>query len=278
MTVVVPTLQDQRFEPIELAGSGSVATVWRALDRETGATVAIKLMRQSSMQLEAVQRLAQEVKILKTLSHPCVVKVFATGVEQTEGTPYLVMEWIDGISLRERIHQGGLSMLDVADIIGQICAGLTAAHDAGVVHRDLKPENVMLCAPEHIAVKIVDFGMAKVLGPAGPDLTQGEKIFGTPQYMSPERARGRQVGAPADVYAVGVMTYELLTGTRPFEADKPLDILIQHVSKQPPGLPDALAKVEPTVLTALAKEPKNRPSAAEFARLLAVSLTTLGEA
>jgi len=267
MAANLPRLQTDRYELLHEVGSGAVATVWLATDRETGADVAIKLLRAEQRDLEDIQRLAQEVEILRNLSHPCIVKLFATGVAES-GNPYVVMEWIDGIDLRERLEQSRLPPLDSTDILNQICAALSEAHASGVIHRDLKPENVLLCAPEHLSVKLVDFGMAKVLSPEAPSLTVDDKVFGTPEYMAPERARGQKVGPAADVYSAAVMSYEMLEGRRPFASRSPIQVMTQHITDPPPPMtrvPPAVARV---VLGGMAKAPPDRPSALEFAQQL----------
>jgi serine/threonine-protein kinase len=249
-----------------------MATMWRARDRESGREVAIKLLRKDAADLEDVQRLAQEAEILRHVSHPCIVKILDTGVAQ-DGHPYVVMEWVDGIDLRERLDfTPVLPASDARDILGQICSALGEAHEHGVIHRDVKPENVLLLAPEHVAVKVVDFGMAKVMGPRAAQLTMDNKIFGTPQYMSPERAKGKPVSAASDVYAVAVMAYEMLTGRRPFEGPSPVQILAAQIKSPPPPMTGVSAEVARVVALGLAKDPAERPPAREFARLLGRAL------
>lgn len=261
----MPRLETDRYRLLDLVGSGSVATVWKAVDGQTGSEVAIKLMRAEELDLVDVQRLAQEVEILRNLSHPCIVKLFGTGVAQS-GNPYVVMEWVDGIDLRGRLERTPvLPAPDVSDIVSQICAALSEAHAGEVIHRDLKPENVLLCAPEHLAVKLVDFGMAKVLAPEAPSLTVGDKLFGTPEYMAPERARGQQVGPAADLYAVAVMAYEMLEGRRPFSGKNPIQVMVRQVSDDPPPMTRVGAAVASVVLAGLAKDPARRPPVLELA-------------
>jgi serine/threonine protein kinase len=260
-----PRLQTDRYRLLEEVGSGAIATVWRATDSESGEHVAIKLMRAEQLDLEDIQRLAQEVEILRKLSHPCIVKLFGTGVAES-GNPYVVMEWVDGIDLRERLEGSpALPPADVADIVNQICAGLSEAHGAEVIHRDMKPENVLLCAPEHLAVKLVDFGMAKVLDPEAPSLTVDDKIFGTPEYMAPERARGAPVTGAADVYSVAVMAFEMLEGRRPFSGKNPIQVMTRQISSPPPPMSRWSGAIERAVLAGLAKDPAARPAPLELA-------------
>ena len=260
-TVVLPSLGTDRYELLEMSGDGAIAEVYKAVDRETNALVAIKVMQHSAVQLEAVQRLAQEVAILAELDHPGIVRVYDTGVADDE-SPYVVMEWVEGQTLRHRLLQERCPpKSESINILSQIGAALQAAHDHAVVHRDLKPENVIL-RPDGV-VKVVDFGMAKVLRKDAPILTTGLKIFGTPQYMAPERARGKAVSAAADVYALGIIAYEMLTGRRPFDGKQAMDVLLAQVNDDPPPPKELSDKLQLFVLAALAKDPQRRPSAQE---------------
>jgi serine/threonine-protein kinase len=271
MSTSGPRLETDRYQLEREVGAGAIATVWRARDLETGCDVAIKVLR-SEIDLEDVQRLAQEVEILRRLSHPCIVKPFATGVAE-EGNPYVVMEWVEGIDLRERLDRTPvLPPADVADIVNQTCSALSEAHGAGVIHRDLKPENVLLCAPEHLAVKLVDFGMAKVLSPDAPSLTVDGKVFGTPEYMAPERARGRPVQSAADIYGLAVMAYEMLEGRRPFGGKNPIQVMTRQIARPPPPMSRVAPEIAQAVLAGLAKESAARPDAASFARMLDLAI------
>jgi serine/threonine-protein kinase len=230
--------------------------------------VAIKLMRKDAMDLEDIQRLAQEVEILKRLNHPCIVKLVGTGVAG-DGCPYVVMEFVEGITLRDRLDLTPvLPPADVADITNQVCSALAEAHEYGIVHRDIKPENVLLCAPEHLAVKVVDFGMAKLLSENAPSLTADDKIFGTPEYMSPERALGRKVDSAADIYGVAILAYEMLMGRRPFDGINPIQTMTRHVQAPPPPMTGISRRIATAVLDGLAKEPRGRPTARRFALAL----------
>lgn len=257
----LPSLGNDRYELLEMSGDGAIAEVWKALDRDTDALVAIKVMQHSAVQLEAVQRLAQEVAILAELDHPGIVRVYDTGVANDD-SPYFVMEWVEGRTLRHRLLEERCPpKSESISILRQIGAALQAAHDHAIVHRDLKPENVIL-RPDGV-VKVVDFGMAKVLREDAPILTTGLKIFGTPQYMAPERARGKAVNAAADVYALGIIAYEMLTGRRPFDGKQAMDVLLAQVNDDPPPPKELSDKLQLFVLAALAKDPKRRPSAHE---------------
>jgi eukaryotic-like serine/threonine-protein kinase len=261
-------LGEGRFELIERVGEGANATVWRAVEVASQRQVAVKLLRPDTMTPEDVRRLMQEAEILSKLRHPCIIRIFGTGVTP-EGNPYVVMEWVDGVSLREELMQRRmLPLADVVVIVEQVCGALVEAHVAGVVHRDVKPENVLLGAGAERLVKLADFGTAKQLDPSAPVLTFDDKILGTPHYMAPERASGRPVGGAADVYAVAVMTYEMLEGRLPFDAKNPIAIVTQHIKDPPPPMRAVTPDVEQTVIWGLAKDPVARPSAEQFAEQL----------
>lgn len=268
-----PQLQNDRYQLTEQVGAGTIADVWRARETQTQDEVAIKIMRAEELDLEDVQRMAQEVEILKKLHHPCIVRLFGTGTTAS-GKPYVIMEWVDGVTLREQLKQTPLPPhQDTADIINQLCSALADGYEHEVVHRDVKPENVLLCAPEHLAVKVVDFGMAKLLEPQAPVLTFDSKVFGTPQYMAPERVMGDVVTGAADVYSVAVIAFEMLTGRRPFDAQNPVEVMQMHASTPPPPLDgDLPAEVERVVHEGLDKKPSARPDAREFAHQLAEAL------
>jgi eukaryotic-like serine/threonine-protein kinase len=263
-----PDLQNDRYELRERVGSGANATVWRAVDLETGEAVGIKLLRRDAMNPEEISRLIQEVEILGQLTHPCLVRPFTAGVSR-EGMPYVVMEWIDGQSLREQLQATPvLALADTLAIVEQICGALVEAHMAGVVHRDVKPENVLLVTGEGRRVKLVDFGTAKRLDPTAPVLTADDRILGTPHYMAPERASGRPVGGAADVYAVAVMTYEMLEGRIPFDGRSPIHIVTQHIKDPPPPMRRVTPEVEQAVAWGLTKDPVQRPSAEQYVEQL----------
>lgn len=269
-----PHVDDARYQIIERVGEGAIATVWKAVDLQTNEPVAIKLMRTKQMVPETVQRLAQEVDILRRLQHPNIVRVLGAGTAQDEGAPYMVLEWLESVTLRQYLHRRPKpDAKKVLEVVGAVASAMTAAHELGVVHRDLKPENVLLCGPYQDTVKVVDFGMAKLPVAMARLVTLRSTLFGTPQYMAPERARGRPVSPATDVYALGVMTYEMLAGRRPFESDDAGGLLRMHVNAPVPPLPEVAPAVEAVLLEALAKDPSQRPSAARFAEDLGLALS-----
>lgn len=261
---------NSRFLIKEPLGRGAVATVWRAVDTHTGKEVAIKLVRTKMVRLEDIKRLAREVMVLRRLDHPCIVDLVDTGVTD-RGTPYLVLELVDGITLRQRMEAGPLPAEDVVDVVNQICSALEEAHAHGVAHHDIKPENVLLEAPEHLSAKLVDFGMARMLRRRCLTITRANTVCGTPQYMSPERAEGRPTNGAADVYAVAIMAYEMLTGLRPFDGDNPVEVLVRHI-QETPDLKDVTPAVAEVLHRGLRKEPSQRPGARELARELSRAL------
>ncbi len=263
-----------RYELLAQVGAGSIATVWKAIDHQTGEPVAIKLMRAAHMVPETVQRLAQEVEILRRLEHPNIVGVKGAGTSQDDGAPYVVLEWLDNVSLRHYLNKRKRPQASlVLNVVTSVSAAMDAAHALGVVHRDLKPENVLLCGPDRDTVKVVDFGMAKLPMGLARLVTLRSTLFGTPHYMAPERAQGKPVTPATDVYALGVMTYEMLAGRRPFEADEAPTLLRKHVYDPVPPLPDVPPAVETVVLETLAKDPSQRPTAQRFAQDFRLALT-----
>ncbi len=214
-----PELEHERYRLADLVGYGAVAKVWKGVDEKTGQVVAVKVIAADSMDRKTVLRFVQKIEILVELDHPNVVQVLGAGLCKDGVRPYVVMEYVEGVNLRSRMNlTSSFQVPYVVKVACQVCAGLEHAHSWGVVHRDLKPENVMVVSGDDPRCKILDFGMAKILRAGVPRMTTKKGIFGTPLYMAPERARGKPVTPVADVYAVGLMVYELLAGCRAFEA------------------------------------------------------------
>jgi serine/threonine-protein kinase len=234
-----------------------MAVVYRALDRTLGRQVAIKVLReQFAADPEFVERFDREARSAARLSHPNIVDIYDVGADGE--TRFIVMELVEGENLKSLIRRGGA--LPPALVIGygrEVGAALEYAHRRGIVHRDVKPQNVLLDADGH--AKLTDFGIAQAAESVG--LTQ-TGVLGTPQYMSPEQARGRGVGPASDVYSLGVVLYELATGRLPFQADSPLAIALRHVEDEPPAPrslnPSVPPALEAVILRALAKAPAER--------------------
>jgi eukaryotic-like serine/threonine-protein kinase len=266
-----------RYELDRVLGAGGMATVYLAADNLLKRQVAVKVLDPShAWDPSFVERFRAEARTAAALSHPNIVTVFDSGSDN--GLHYLVMEHVPGESLAALLRrQRLLPPQRAAELAGQVCAALQAAHDHGVVHRDVKPGNVLLAGDGR--VKVCDFGIAKTL--VAPGLTAEGMVLGTAAYLSPEQAQGRPVDARSDVYALGCLLHELLTGAPPFGSgadSSPVAVAVRQVS-QPPEPPSRRnPQVDPwldaVVLTAMAKHPDQRhPSAramgSELARVLA---------
>jgi serine/threonine-protein kinase len=232
--------------------------VYLATDTILGRRVALKVLPAFvSKDPERLRRFTQEARAASRLSHPNVCVVHEIG-ETDDGRPFIAMEYVEGMTLRQRMRSHAMKLGDVLDIAIQVAEALIAAHEAGIVHRDIKPQNVLL--GEAGEAKVADFGIAMA---ASASTTSGtELLFGTPGYMSPEQAMGERVGPESDLYSLGVVLYEMLTGTVPFEAEGALATAMKHVTDQPipprerdPRVPDAL---DALVMGLLVKDPEDR--------------------
>lgn len=262
-------------------GEGGMGTVYRATRLLIGDTVALKILHSDTMRdPSAIERFRREAQAAARLKHPNVVAIHDFGVG-ADDTVYLVMEFADGEDLRALIDRfGRLSPAVASELMDQLCSALDEAHQRNIVHRDLKPENILIrSSPGGYRIKILDFGIAKLrdLSTTSGGLTQAGTVVGTPFYMSPEQCRGREVDPRSDIYALGVILYEMLTGSVPFEAKHSAEVVAQHVSELPtpptmrnPAIPPA---VEAVVLRALQKRPEARQqSAGEFAKELSTAV------
>ena len=231
----------EQFRIEEQIGTGGMGTVYRAHQTTVGRDVAIKVLRPELARDEhAVFRFEREARVAISLDHPNLVRVFLSG-RLTDGRLYIVMELLEGRSLADELDEQGPPSLERALIITmKLCAGLGAVHAAGIVHRDIKPENVYLVRRGKDAdfVKLVDFGIARVLQAEGigPTTTQNGRVFGTATYISPEAATGEETDERSDIYSLGVLTYQLLTGELPFDGKTAGAVLMQHVHQDPPLL------------------------------------------
>ncbi len=262
-----------KYEVLEKIGTGGMATVYRVRHLHLQEEVALKLVSNRLLEDQGfVERFKTEAIITRKLRHPNAVRLDDFDVTE-DGRPFIVMELVRGKSLRQFLQEGGwLSPERAADIARQAALALGAAHQLGIVHRDVKPENLLLIAQPHgsYLVKVVDFGIAKVNEgpqPSGANATKTGIVLGTPRYLSPEQARGRkgtEVDGRADLYALGVVLYEMLTGRVPFEAESPFDLLLHHIGTvaTPPreaspalGISQAMSDL---VMKALDKNPEQR--------------------
>ena len=256
------TLFDGRYRIIRKLGSGGMANVYLAEDQELGRRVAIKILNDRHAGDEQfVERFRREAKNAASLSHPNIVSIYDRG--EAEGTYYIAMEYLDGKSLKELILERGPAPVSVAvDYARQILAALRFAHRNGIVHRDIKPHNVLVDAEGH--AKVTDFGIARA---GASQMTEEGSIIGTAQYLSPEQARGTKVDQTSDLYSLGIVLYEMLTGTVPFTGDSPVEIAMKHLSATPEPLsarrPDIPKALDLVILRALAKDPAARYQSAD---------------
>lgn len=244
-----------RYRLLESLASGSTASVWRARDTDTDREVAVKVLRDGGVDPVLRARAAREASILTGISHPNLVEVLDSGVE--DDRPFLVMALLEGEPLQRIISTRGRVPVDESvALIADIAEGLGVAHDKGVVHRDVKPSNIV--CHEQVPT-LVDFGIARAID--ATTLTRG-LVVGTASYLAPEQAQGMAVTPAADVYALACVLYELITGTPPFTGDSPVTVALRHVQDDPVPPADRVAvpaAVNAVVMTALAKDPSRRP-------------------
>lgn len=274
-----------RYQIESALGYGGMGVVYRALDQQTGRPVAIKAFFPPPGLEEGTRRFQREFRTLTRLQHPRIVKVFDYGEEG--GMPFYVMEFIAGMDLSglRRARGGRLPVREAIEIAMQLCDALAYIHSQGVIHRDLKPSNVMLedeslpqSSANGFSIKLVDFGLAKFTD-ATVNLTQSGIMLGTINYISPEQGQALPIDPRADLYSLGVMLFELVTGQLPYIADTPVAVLLQHITQTPPSLrslePSIPPELEALVLALLAKRPNDRPPSAEAVLAMLANLTSL---
>ncbi len=255
-----------RYRIEQLLGAGGMANVYKGTDMQTGKLVAVKVLKQEYVNNpDLVRRFKNEAKAISLLNHPNITKVYDVSV--SDELQYIVMEYIEGITLKEYMEYRAkaLTYKETVHFIMQILAALQHAHDKGIVHRDIKPQNIMLLADG--TIKVMDFGIARFSRSESRTIT--DKAIGSVHYISPEQARGNPTDLRADLYSVGVMMYEMLSGTLPFESDSPVSVAIKQISEEAkplrelnPAVPEALAAI---TARAMAKDPAERyPSAREM--------------
>jgi eukaryotic-like serine/threonine-protein kinase len=268
-----------RYELEELCGSGGMSSVFRAHDRQLDRRVAIKILHpRYADEREYVERFRREARSVARLSHPNIVTVIDRG--EDGGRQFIVFEYVDGENLKELVARSGrLPIRRALELTLAVADGLAFAHENGLVHRDVKPQNVLLSGEGE--VKVTDFGIARSLD-VDHGMTQTGTVMGTSNYLSPEQASGNPVSPATDVYSLGVVLWELLTGDVPFPGDNFVAVALRHINEEPPSVrelrPDVPARLAAAVARALEKEPGRRfASMADFAAELRACLAQLDE-
>ena len=305
MDLSVPDTVDNRYKVLEVIGTGAMATVYAAEDTRLGRKVALKILRPEQAQDDTFRaRFKREAEAVASLNNPAIVAVYDTGsynpsqdggesASSEEGTaiPYIVMEYVEGHTLRSILSRGG--HLPVRDALGyseQLLGALQYSHSMGIIHRDIKPANIMVLdrTSEDIAkgqpgqIKVMDFGISRAIEEAGEALTKANVVMGSARYMSPEQVSGKDVDARSDLYSAACVIYEMIAGRSPFDAESNVDLAAKHLSdtSEPPSKFTPLevpAGLDAVILKGLAKNPDERyQSAAEFAQAL-VSVVRPGE-
>ena len=269
--MTTPHQLSDRYELGEILGFGGMSEVHLGRDHRLHRDVAVKVLRADLARDPSFYlRFRREAQNAAALNHPAIVAVYDTGeAETTAGPlPYIVMEYVDGVTRRDIVHtEGPMPPRRALEVIADACQALNFSHQHGIIHRDVKPANIMISKAG--AVKVMDFGIARAIADSGNSVTQTAAVIGTAQYLSPEQARGERVDARSDVYSLGCVLYEILTGEPPFVGDSPVAVAYQHVREDPIPPSAKRAGISPdldaVVLKALAKNPDNRyQSAAEM--------------
>jgi serine/threonine-protein kinase len=271
-----------QFQILQKIGSGGMGSVYKALQPAMNRMVAIKILHPKlAARTDLVSRFRREARAMSHLTHPNTVKVYLYG-ELEDGSLYIVMEYLEGKNLNQTVRaEGPLPFSRGLPILIQSCNALEEAHRAGIIHRDLKPENIFVCQQGGLTdyAKVLDFGLAKVtereMRPGSVILTQEGMVFGTPEFMSPEQAQGKELTPGSDIYSLAVILYEVLTGKLPFDAKNPMEFIQLHVTTKPKPIDERVpGKTFPPLLwsvlsKALEKRSEDRfASAAEFAHAL----------
>ena len=247
-----------RYQVIKSIGEGGMANVYLAYDTILDRNVAVKVLRGDLANDEKfVRRFQREALAASSLSHPNIVEVYDVG--EDNGEYYIVMEYIEGKHLKQLIKKRGkLTITEAVDIVLQITNGLSVAHDSYIIHRDIKPQNIMIL--ENGLVKITDFGIAMAMN--STQLTQTNSVMGSVHYLPPEQASGKGATLQSDIYSIGILFYELLTGKLPFKGENAVEIALKHLKEPLPSIreeiPNIPQSVENIIIKATAKNPKNR--------------------
>ncbi len=266
---------DERFRIDDLLGAGGMGAVYRATQLSIQREVALKVLRSELGDEEvALERFYREAKVVSELSHPNIVRLVDFGQDRQRDLLYLVMELVRGMDLGDLVQQGRLRANLSLEVIYQVCGALTEPHQRGIVHRDMKPENIIIVPVSDgtLQVKVLDFGIARTLESEETKLTKTGMICGTPWYMSPEQAQNHELDGRTDVYALGVILFEMLTGQPPFAGDTSLQVLLNHIQRPAPNLSEIApagmvpAGVSELVAQMLEKSPEDRPASAREVR------------
>ena len=257
---------DNRYEVISLIGVGGMSNVYKAVDKQTGHEVAIKFLKEEFFENEElVRRFKNESKAISLLNHECIIKVIDFNI--TDKEKYLVVEYIKGVTLKEFIeNRGKLNWEETAVFANIILGALGHAHENGVVHRDLKPQNIMLTRDGQL--KIMDFGIARLS--TANQRTVTDKAIGSVHYISPEQVRGQSTDNRSDIYSIGIMMYEMLTGKLPFQSETAVSVALQQLSEEAPPISNYVQDIpkgmEQIVMKAIAKDPEKRYQSAQEMR------------
>jgi eukaryotic-like serine/threonine-protein kinase len=262
--MTTPQHLSDRYEVGEILGFGGMSEVHLARDVRLHRDVAVKVLRADLARDPSFYlRFRREAQNAAALNHPAIVAVYDTGEAETADgpLPYIVMEYVEGVTLRDIVHNDGpMEPKRAIEVIADACQALNFSHQHGIIHRDVKPANIMISKAG--AVKVMDFGIARALADSGNPMTQTSAVIGTAQYLSPEQARGETVDARSDVYSLGCVLYEILTGEPPFVGDSPVAVAYQHVREDPVPPSQRHGGITPeldaVILKALAKNPENR--------------------
>ena len=254
----IGTLFAGRYDIQSILGKGGMGIVYKAHDRELDDLVAIKTLRSEVLSADPtlLDRFKQEIRLARRITHPNVLRTHDLG--EWNGLRYLSMEFVKGLTLKHLLESDEILPTPVGlRIAKQVCAGLAAAHEVGVIHRDVKPQNILI-EPTG-GLKIMDFGIARLTEDRG--MTATGTVIGTPDYMSPEQARGVPLDFRSDIYSTGIVLYEVFSGSLPFDGDSPLAVVLKHVNEPPPLPQSKNPRIDPKIAVIIIKCMQKEPAA-----------------